>query len=447
MAVEALDGATGEEPWSHPLTGRSGKLKFSSIRLIAGPDLDGDGSREVFLASLHDGELFVDALRGRERPVAVVAAAPPLRDVRRYVLYPLSLGRARASWSGAGEDGWPQLVVPVFVVRGREMSEVLKMELNRLIHMGRPGLPEAQVCVLTGGDGHLSHFVRDAAQPEVADLDGDGLAELFWERGKQWHVVAGSPAESWRWLPPSQACREACPTRRAGGSRAQDVDIDGIPDLLNAGSGRTAVISGRTGTLLWPWPVAGEGSTAVFRPPPEGDLDGDGRPDVLRVYGSSLPRVMGKRYLLEALSGANGRPLWGAADLPMGNTFGTNWKPLFLDSRVFDGDGRPEVILVDRDRPAGSVIDDSVFVAVFSGQDGTTRWKAPLRMAWQTFASVPFPVAFHDLNEDGTQDLLLFRGNSENKMVQLKAFHGGFGATLWEKQVPGEVLQGVPGRG
>src|SRR5262249_44090976 len=69
-SIEALGGGTGERLWLHPLTRRRRKLSSAGIQMLAGPDLDGDGRREVFVVSLYDGELFVDALSGADgRPL------------------------------------------------------------------------------------------------------------------------------------------------------------------------------------------------------------------------------------------------------------------------------------------------------------------------------------------------------------------------------------------
>src|SRR5262249_25144318 len=78
-AVEVLDGATGKRRWPYTFP----KLPILGLQtgqwasVIAGPDLDGDGRREVFLASScvipgkkEEARLFVEALSGQDgRPL------------------------------------------------------------------------------------------------------------------------------------------------------------------------------------------------------------------------------------------------------------------------------------------------------------------------------------------------------------------------------------------
>ena len=119
-----------------------------------------------------------------------------------------------------------------------------------------------------------------------ADLDGDGLPELWGTSGDPSNPTAvrrvvsrGSPPEVWkrlgRWLP------------------GQDYDRDGISDLIGPDAAERSevdAISGRDGRVLWsarpdrsgtPVPRTG-GSLFRFVPLAEGvgDLDGDGVPEI-----------------------------------------------------------------------------------------------------------------------------------------------------------------------
>src|SRR5262249_29901488 len=104
-------------------------------------------------------------------------------------------------------------------------------------------------------------------------------------------------------------------------------------------------------------------------PGPQGDLNGDGTPDVLVVQpGDRWPGT------ILALSGRTGRRLWSASDIPS-RPYGEGTLPTtFLDfSPDQDGDGRPDVIASYRlpaETQAGSE-EPLEWSIVVSGRRGT----------------------------------------------------------------------------
>jgi hypothetical protein len=65
--LELLDGNTGESRWKRPLARIEENWQPpQTYRVVAGPDLDGDGRRELFAASYdpNSGRVYVDALSG-----------------------------------------------------------------------------------------------------------------------------------------------------------------------------------------------------------------------------------------------------------------------------------------------------------------------------------------------------------------------------------------------
>ena len=104
--VELLDGGSGESRWKRPLARISQNWQPETYRVVAGPDLDGDGRRELFAASYdpRSGRVYVDALSGATGRILwsnqQIAAFPN----QPGVLLPLR-------WWQPGSDGWPLLVV------------------------------------------------------------------------------------------------------------------------------------------------------------------------------------------------------------------------------------------------------------------------------------------------------------------------------------------------
>jgi outer membrane protein assembly factor BamB len=318
VAVAALNGATGEELWKHALTKRCHKLSIDSIRLIAGPDLDGDGWRELFVASLFNGELFVDALSGKDGHLLWWRRHPLLQDPQRGIVHPLTLGPP--CWWGVGADRQARLVVPVFV---RRVQGGIQEMLDQA--SGRVEVPEAQLFVLSAGDGGLNGLVREAGPPSVADLNGDGLPDLLWAREDKWRFLPGMPPEAWRRLPPSVGVPSSLFYRAGAWKPDTDLDSDGIPDLVNAGQGRMAVISGRTGGLI-SW----------------GDVRAARSDSISLGMDGVLPDKSPPLLVVRSAEGGSESVVWERSSSTVYGRSGSTGKPIWR----CDGPGEPESILM-----------------------------------------------------------------------------------------------------
>jgi outer membrane protein assembly factor BamB len=402
--VQVLDGATGRVRWHRRLRSKHQQVD----RLLVGPDLDGDGVRELFAAAPvaalggpDDFSLFVDALSGR--------------DGRSLWWRELPLGDAPSACAGlgigplflwnAGLDGWPQLVVSY-----RPSLEA--------------GVPRTYV--LSAGTGKVAATGFGLAEPRAADLNGDGIADLFdfrpahagrFDDGGRLSAIEAPPPEEWR---------------RLGGpwSPARDFDGDGVDDLLRA-DGHLTAVSGRDGRVLW---YSGADAYSFVMPSlPSGDLDGDGTGDVFAlpypnrggnsVYGAGLRP-------LQAVSGRSGRRLW-TSDLFVTVFAGIQ----HLGCRDLDGDGRPEVILVGGlDESAVSSNAWQWWLVVLSGRTGKVAWKQPLSgrglAGTVQRLDVEFePIVAH-LDGDRVLDLVVpaFRDDLGR---EVRAYRGGDGTLLW----------------
>ena len=145
----------------------------------------------------------------------------------------------------------------------------------------------------------------------VADLNGDGLADLWGDFEGDLRAFRGEAPEAWRAIGAFVPARDPTSTIWGYFQPAADFDGDGIADTLTAnltapgdtpstatGSGTAIARSGRDGRLLWKTEFdarrgwfdrdRGEDYTLTSYPLPDGDLDGDGRPDVIvREAGKS----------------------------------------------------------------------------------------------------------------------------------------------------------------
>lgn len=111
------------------------------------------------------------------------------------------------------------------------------------------------------------------ASPAVADLDGNGTAEVIWS---DYRIVAVNGADgSDRWI-----------VNNPGGGRAwpapalADFDLDGRPEIVTAHSGGWIAVTRGDGTSVPGWPVQPTPG-AELRSLAVGDADNDGYPEVL----------------------------------------------------------------------------------------------------------------------------------------------------------------------
>jgi predicted Ser/Thr protein kinase len=172
LGVAVLDGATGQPRWERWLGRSNGHhpLDAEQLRLIIGPDLDGDGLPEVFVASVlrelsfqsPKNYLYVDALAGSDGRSLWWWRRLASSGVDRGVAQWLGdVGPLR--WWPVRRSGLPLLVVPFKGAREVESCYVLSATTGRLLHL----LPRVR-------------------HPQVKDLDGDGRAELI--------AVTGDPS-------------------------------------------------------------------------------------------------------------------------------------------------------------------------------------------------------------------------------------------------------------
>jgi hypothetical protein len=123
-----------------------------------------------------------------------------------------------------------------------------------------------------------------------------------------------------------------------------DVNQDGHPDILIGEPsappfGRIAVHSGKDGSLLYERFGVGSGYFGASVSGP-GDLDGDGIPDVIAGAPHPIPQITGPGYVM-AFSGSTGFPLHQWHGSNSGDVFGF----MVAGAGDVNGDGRNDVIV------------------------------------------------------------------------------------------------------
>jgi len=252
--------------------------------------------------------------------------------------------------------------------------------------------------------------VRGRVVP-AADLDGDGLIDVFAARGGDWYsrpFIRTAPerieALSLRtgstlytlWAEPGRFVWDA----------GEDVDADGVPDLVvgafeddAAGelAGAVALVSGRDGAELHRVPGSGAhqwfGASVGFL----GDVDGDGTGD----YVAGAPHLDPRSAKLERPE----RTRFGAASVRSGSDGAELYR---LEGEIGDGFGTHVAALGDLD--GDGVVDFLVQhhlrspepVSLFSGAPGERIAELPHAGWWVGPAG--------HLDADGVPDLFVDRG-------------------------------------
>ena len=442
-----LDGTTGEVRWQKRWKSNSTSLEQPD-QFVLGPDLDGDGQREVFVASFarkHSRtgpdqrsvswhHLFIHALSGKDGRI--------LWAWDRAVPYATHARLGSLVWWQTGSDGWPQLVVPQAV--------------------GGTGTS----FVLTTGTGRLAHEIGGLTAPQVADLDGDGRPDLYqsesinassWD-GPHWsdRVLAfrGERAQAWQrlgsWVPQA------------------DFDGDGIADLVGTSGKQTLAISGKDGRVLWQLPEV-LGKVAVPQPYP--NLVG-GVPDLVGEVGEHSERFDPSPWKRYAVSGKTGRKLWPGGDastpravdpVKAGARGMMINRPDLAYPECHDllGDGRGVLLYAavfqhksqagENPKPddagqladvvAGAILPDrnELCLAAVAGHDGSLLWRAVLatretKELQGGCGSLQFQVA--DLDGDGVKEVVCLVGAPDGSR-SLQVREGRDGAIRW--QIPLKV--------
>jgi outer membrane protein assembly factor BamB len=420
--VEVVDGRTGQVAWQRrwPRTmPMAHSIKAEAYeRLIVGPDIDGDGFSDVFVASADWSQptgwrLMVEAFSGQDGRSLWKWHAPP------HVSGGWSV--AALHWWQAGPDGWPLLLVP-FTAGGPEQSVTY---------------------ILAAGSGRLAHLIADAppSWDDPVDLDGDGIRDLYWLRQGRLETIRGAPPEAWRRMGPLQP--------------AADFDGDGIVDLI-AGfddpQANLSAVSGRDGRLLWKsdvrgsaiardrtvfWTAEAQGTLTAYvrdrESVPLADLDGDGVPDLF-VFQPSNPQQP-----LQAVSGKTGRLLWrvnGLTAQPGDRVADAQ----FVRVHNLGGSASSEVLFAYNLESHGSQ-DGQLWLAALSGEDGRIRWKTPLAPKRNVWSASEFGPLFVDLNGDGVLDVVVWAIDAAEN-YEVRALSGRDGSLLWKAGLNSRAMLG-----
>jgi outer membrane protein assembly factor BamB len=406
IGIEVLEAATGKSRWRRALCrAYDGSAEHLEVaHLLAGPDLDEDGHREVFTAALLHGRtfdeeawdkqwLFVAACSGRDGRILWQTLQPV---EGRNFLEPLR-------WGPPGTDGRSCLIVGVAALPGQATQPPVTIKDH-----------PRQTFFFAVSTGRLEHCWPGVFQVATANFMDNGLVDIYGlsmelEKSAKLRALRGVLPESWRRLG----------TWYTSSPRGSMDDFD-----------RGAA-----------------GSICRLAPPlPHGDLDGDGTADLLvfRPENPSFAKNSGEPPL-RAYSGKDGHRLWTAA-LDRNNVVSQCFR---AEYRQQERSGEARVLVA-----YGVGGANEGWLAMLSGPTGRLMWKEKLggfrldsegnSYPLNPFIAMQLP-GFADINGDGLPDLVVWREMLPQKRVvwppispnqELCAMDGRNGRTLWRQPLP-----------
>lgn len=420
--VSVLAGETGQTLWKRRLVTMDSQIDH----FLAGPDIDGDGHRELYVVTAEgvDHRVHVDALSGHSGATlwhSSQSPPPSNNSSRNFYLQP-------PQWWQAGEDGKPQLVVQI-------VDET-------------PGSRPSYIWTFSAADGQVVRAGQGMTFVRPLDVDRDGVEDLLvydskiptaLDLGGKLHCIRGVAREKWQRLD-------------SVGEPAADFDGDGIRDLINNEFTAFTANSGATGRQLW------SSRPEAFRPgsrvlPAGGDLNGDGVEDLLGWSDASS--YGGATEKLYALSGKTGRLLWNASEITAHRVSSG-----LAEAHDLDGDGRLEVLwlsMIDHgypDRNSFSSQEAQLWLFVVSGDTGKLRWSQALSPPYggQTPTGNQIvndgilpPFCLGDADGDGVLDVLvpelLPNLLPDGSYMATRVLSGKDGKTLWSRSYPADPNQ------
>ncbi len=377
FGIQVLDATTGQPRWeTHLHDGDHPQSIPSGARFLPGPDLDRDGSRDLFAVlpsydrtSKRHGLLAV-ALSGSDGSIIW----------RRH--HPGIPGATSLAWWHDGADGWPLLVATTSQFSGGRSSTF----------------------IFNSGSGRIAHTLLDVQEVKLLDIDGDGAADLLHplhtQSALRWAAVRGQPAPTWQRLGEWVA--------------GPDADGDKVPDAYALSGRALGARSGLDGRSLWKteadfafpetlWNAWADPS----RPPPSAGSEPGILVATVSLWRTSGPNARQSYRSLAAFSPKDGRKVWTAAGLDFGGgsqsgmSLGWAYDYPQVDLTDLDGDGAPEVL-------ASSIADSNQpWLSVVSGRDGRVLWETPIVEGAMAPDPRPAGPPIADFNGDGILDLAL----------------------------------------
>ncbi|MBI4404051.1 MAG: S8 family serine peptidase [Deltaproteobacteria bacterium] len=305
-------------------------------------DIDGDGTSEIFVG--YDNKVHIFDHSGQEHPGwpqaitpgATIYGGPAVGDVDRDgapdIIAPAGLTYAwkadgtairwNTPWLGASDA----LRLAITDLDGDGFNEVIQAQWHGLLVRDQHGN------ILPGWP--VQYDERKIVQaPAIADVDGDGRKEIAFAAVDGGLLLVnllrmdGSPMDGW--------------PRKISGPYGFSypilVDLDGNGDLeIALSNGTTVYVFEHTGADFHGWPVSTINNANSVT---AGDVDGDGDPEI--IVGTTRSNYDNNRYLYVFHANGTPLPLWPIESTSSHSYFGYGAAAL----GDLDGDGRADIVV------------------------------------------------------------------------------------------------------
>jgi hypothetical protein len=356
---------------------------------VTAADLNGDGKPDLIVANA--GGTTVSVLLNTTAPGA---ATPSFATQQNFATGGVPTSVIAADVNG---DGLPDLIV----------TNAAANTVSVLLNTTAPGATTfsfATQQTFATGTNPLS--------VTSADVNGDGLLDLIVANVNDNTVSVLLNTTTPGATTPSFATQQTFATGNAPYSvTAADVNGDGLPDLIVANnvSGTVSVLLNTTAPGAATPSFATQQTFAVGNDPSSVtvvDVNGDGKPDLIETnYIDDTVSV-----LLNTTAPGTATPSFATQQ-----TFATGHNPRLVTSADVNADGKPDLIVAN-------YASSTVSVLLNTTAPGATT---PSFATQQTFATGhnPFSAAAADVNGDGKPDLIVVNANDNTVSVLLNSLY------------------------
>lgn len=401
---------------------RPASLRVQSYANLLVGDLDSDGKPEIITLNFSSNVLFSSSILIFNNDLTLKKEIPvPVSEV--YVTLPLAIG-------DVNNDGIPEIIYGTGIRYVNNTNLLYRLQAYQA----------NGTLVWTSSDSYISTYNSSyfhSASVSIADLDGDGMVEIFaGDRifaGETGNLLATLPTTPMlanpinmntcgRGLQLNASSNNTCGYLPAIG----DVDGDGIQEIACGNTTYKIKINSRTNPASNTVTVVGQidmvdGYTSLA------DIDGDGLTDVV-VVGRPTNGSDSQMYVWSGVGTTGnkiGQTVWGSSyKLQNGDpgynsayaaSYGKNGSRPFIGD--IDGDGKPEIAYTS-----------FALLGIFSYDPATKQFIRRFRTG-TTDTSAATTLSLFDFNQDGKTELV-YRDETDLRIMQFSDNgSGGFNCT------------------